>query len=129
MSRLAPNCLSSNGIASSDMARLPSGPHSPPILQYPGVDGIPITPPAPNARPANIQLLEWFRRDSDFLLARSQIVWWRHRLATHTSLKTCCGQSPQQKDPLSTLHQRQPPQRRGFRDNKSNFHAVLSGDF
>src|SRR5260370_41501261 len=106
------------------MARLRSGPHSPPILQYSGVDGIPITSPAPNTRPANIQLLEWFRRDSDFLLARSQIVWWCNRLATHTSLKHAAGSRRNRKIPLITLHQRQPPQPRGLRDNKNNFHAV-----
>src|SRR5215813_14310385 len=67
--------------------------------------------PRPNTRPANIQFFEWFRRDCKFLLAHSQIVWQRDRLATHvlTSLEHAeANPAPQQKQ--EAIHRGQWPQ-------------------
>ena len=64
------------------MARLQSGPHSPPIdpiIREWYCDQV----PRPNTRPVNIQFLEWFRRDCDFLSSHSQIGWQCDRFATY----------------------------------------------
>src|SRR5262249_39634928 len=83
-----PKFPSFDGIAFSAMARLRSGPHSPPIDPIFG-GGLPITPPARIPGQLTSSFLSG-SAGTAILLARSQIVWQCDRLATDVLTSVKC---------------------------------------